>query len=248
MKNIIKYVLQKILGLHNYLFLFAGYVIFKFPFDKKEKGFLKFLELVNNSGTVLDIGANIGVTTYYFSRKLPNSMVYSFEPIKDNLKALKSIIAKFGVANVEVRDFALGDRNGRVDMVMPESNNIFFHGLSHVKRPDIDEKGKLYNVEIKKLDDIKELHTLKINAIKIDVEDYEFNVFKGGEQLIQKNRPMVYCELWESENRRKCFDFFDELNYKTYIYHRRELKEYSDSYKFQNFFFIPVEYCDRFRC
>ena len=247
MKNFIKYILQKILGLHNYFYLFARFVILKLPYDKSEKDFLRFIDLAKDGDHVLDIGANIGVMTYYFSRKLPNSTIHSFEPVPDNFKVLLRIKRQLRLSNVQIYDFALGDGNGQVNMIMPESNKVYFHGLSHVEKEDNENKGNLYSVDIKRLDDLNQFKDVKINAIKIDVEEYEYNVLLGGEQLIIKNRPVIYCELWESENRTKSLAFISKLNYKVFVNQGKDLKEFVGQAGYQNFFFIPTEHCDNLK-
>ena len=244
LKNIVKYILQKILGLNNYLYLFARFMIVKLPWDKNEKDFLKFLDLLNDSGHVLDIGANIGVMTYHFAHKLKNTQVHSFEPIPVNLNILKRVVKKYKLSNVKIYPFALGESNGNVQMVMPESNKVYFHGLSHINDNEKNSKGLICNVEMKRLDDLEELKELKIKAIKLDVEDFEYQVLKGGENLIVKNKPIIYAELWDSENKRKSFDLLKKLNYKSFINSKKHLEEYKDQLGFQNYFFIPSEYCD----
>jgi hypothetical protein len=56
------------LGLDNYLFLFSLFIIKKLRWDKNEKDFIHFLNLLPREGIVLDIGANIGVMSYYLAR------------------------------------------------------------------------------------------------------------------------------------------------------------------------------------
>lgn len=247
MKNFIKYILQKVLGLHNYLYLFARFVILKLPYDKNERDFLKFIDLIDDGSNVLDIGANIGVMTCYFSRKLPKSTVHSFEPIPDNFKVLLRVKQQLRLLNVKTYAFALGDKNGQVNMIMPESNKVYFHGLSHVEKVDGENKGHVYAADIKRLDDLDYFKDGKISAIKIDVEEYEFNVLLGGERLINKNRPIIYCELWESENRTKSLDFISKLNYKVFVNQDKRLKEFVGQRGYQNFFFIPAERCDNLK-
>lgn len=239
MKNFCKYILQKTLGLELYLYLFARFVIFKLPFNKYEKDFLKFVELIGDGDHILDIGANIGVMTYYFSRNLPNSAIHSFEPVPENLKALLRVKRKLKLYNVKVYPFAIGDKTGNTEMIMPEKNKVYFHGLSHVK-VNKKQQGRINKVEIKRLDDIEELKDRKISAIKIDVEEYEFNVLRGAEGLINKNKPVMYCELWNSENRKNSIEFIKALDYKVYVSERNSLIEFDGRPGFQNFFFIPV--------
>ena len=221
-------------------------MIKKLPWDKKEGDFIKFLDLINDSDNVLDIGANIGVMSYHFSKKLPNSTVHSFEPIPDNLNILKKVVKKFNLSNVKIYSFALGDKSEMVEMILPESKKVYFHGLSHVNSNN-ELQGLRYKVEMKKLDDIEELKDKKINAIKLDVEDFEYNVLIGAENLINKNRPIIYTELWDSDNKKQSLSFLDSLKYTCYINKKNQLIVYQDQVGFQNFFFVPNEYCEELK-
>ena len=61
----------------------------------------------------------------------------------------------------------------------------------------------------------------------------------GAKQLIAKNRPIVYAELWENENREKCFDLFKKLNYKTVVVIDKKAVEFdATKHKTQNFIFL----------
>jgi FkbM family methyltransferase len=222
-------------------------VIIKLPDSKNERDFLKFVELIEDGDHILDIGANIGVMTYYFSKKLPRSVIHAFEPIPENLDTLLRVKQHFKLYNVNTYAFALGNENGKVNMIMPESNKVFFHGLSHVEKENSENKGNTYSVEINRLDDLDEFKDARINAIKIDVEEHEYQVLCGAKNLIQKNRPMIYCELWDSENRTQSLKLISKLNYKVFVNQEKSLKLFNDQKGFQNFFFIPAERCDNLK-
>jgi hypothetical protein len=90
------------------------------------------------------------------------------------------------------------------------------------------------------LDDIPELQNIPIHAIKIDVENFEYQVFLGGQKLIGNNKPIIYCELWDNENRQNCFQFLQQLDYQTYVLQRNKLVLFNPmEYTTQNFFFLP---------
>jgi hypothetical protein len=139
MKTFTKYILQKILGFHTYLYVFALFVIAKIRWDKKEKDFFHFMNLLPEKGTVLDLGANIGVTSYHLAKMLPGSTVYSFEPLEINMKVLKRIKRKFKLENIREYQVAAGDENTQLEMVMPVIGKVPMHGLSHAVH---DESGK----------------------------------------------------------------------------------------------------------
>jgi FkbM family methyltransferase len=243
MKNTVKYILHKLLGFKNYLFIFSLYKILTLRKDKNEKDFFAFLHLIPANTAVLDIGANIGIMTVHLARTVKGSTVYSFEPMPNNISAFKRIIKYFKLENVILFEVALGNTEGEVEMVMPVISNVKMQGLSHVIHDSIPDNnvGERFKVPLKILDNMIELvnSPKRISAIKIDVENFEFFVLDGAKQLIDKNRPVVYAELWENENREKCFELFKSLNYKTIVVIDKQAIEFdAEKHKTQNFIFI----------
>ena len=244
MKALIKKILQRILGFDNYLFIFSLFTIYTLRWNKNEGDFLFFLKMIPNKGVVLDIGANIGIMTAHLSRNLNNVTVYAFEPVPNNLKALQRIIRFFHLKNVRVMDFALGNEEGSVEMVLPVVDSVKMQGLSHVVHDSIEEfnEGKKFKVAVRKLDNLKELteNGEKVTAIKMDVENFEFFVLDGGKELIRKDKPLIYTELWENENRDNCLRLIGELGYKVKVIDGGKLVEFEQGkHTTQNFFFIP---------
>lgn len=242
MKTFTKYILQKILGFRTYLYIFALFVIVKLRWDKREKDFFHFLKLLPDDGIVLDIGANIGVTSYHLAKKRPKSTVFSFEPLEINMEILRRIKKRFRLNNIREFMMALGDENTSLEMVMPVIRNVPMHGLSHAVHKDITENnnGLRFDVPMVRLDDFRELKKTnkRITGMKIDVENFEYFVLRGAEKLIKKNKPVIYCELWENENRKKSITFLNNLGYSAFILHKKEVMPYSENFHQKNNFFF----------
>jgi FkbM family methyltransferase len=244
MKTFIKYILQKTLGLKTYLYVFARFIIVKLRWDKNEKDFFHFIKLIPDGGVVLDLGANIGVTSYHLAKKLPKSTIFSFEPLPLNMNTLKRIKERFNLDNIQEYLIAAGDKTEITEMVMPVINKVPMHGLSHIVNEEITElnNGIKHYVPMVCLDDFKPLQQTKkrITAFKIDVENFEYYVLKGAKRIITEFQPVIYCELWENENRKKCFDFLNNLNYSAFILHKNKLVPVEKAtVKKHNFFFLP---------
>lgn len=243
MKVKIKYLLQNVMGFQTYLFVFALFVIAKLRWDKKEKDFFHFLKLLPEEGIILDIGANIGATSYYLSKSRPQSIVFSFEPLEVNMNILRRIKKMFKLENIIEFQMAVGDSNNMQEMVMPVVENVPMHGLSHVIHNEITElnSGIHYQVPMIRLDDFDHLHHLKerVSGIKIDVENFEYFALKGAENLIIKHKPIIYCELWDNHNRHKCIYYLNNLNYTAYVLENNKLLPLDDKMHYKhNFFFI----------
>ena len=244
MKNTVKYILQFLLGYSNYLYVFAIFKIKSLQKDNQEKDFFHFLTLLKDGeGDVIDIGANLGIMSYHLSKSLKSSKVHAFEPVPSNLLILRKVIAKYKLNNIELYSHALGDEKGSVEMVLPYNGKTIMQGLSHVVHDSIDEwnEGERFDVIIDTLDNV--LNSRKIQGIKVDVENFEFFVFKGAQKIIDNYSPLIYTELWDNENRIKCIDFLSQKGYTTNVVINDELVSFDEKiHQTQNFIFIPSNF------
>jgi FkbM family methyltransferase len=243
-KNTVKFLLQRLLGFRNYLFIFSWYKVATLRRDRNENDFFQFLSLIPDGSSVLDIGANIGIMTVHLSRKAgATGTVHAFEPMPDNLVALRRIVAHFRLANVVIHPCALGDQDGELEMVMPVEGMARQQGLSHVVHESIPDRnqGLVCKVPVRRLDSIAELHdpSAGIRGIKIDVENFESFVLEGGRDLLQRWWPVVYLELWDNENRHKCFRLLQQLGYAAKVAAANGVQDYDPArHRNQNFIFV----------
>lgn len=239
LKNLIRNLFQKLLGFDRYLFVFSIINITRIQWGLSESAFKHFVGMTDDDAVILDIGANIGIMTVVFAQAHPNAQVISFEPISSNRKALESVVRFYGLKNVTVFKNALGDTNGMVEMVMPYAGKSKMQGLSHIVETDGEEHGERFSIMMQKLDDLAELRSIsKISAIKIDVENFEYFVLKGGRDLLEKHKPIVFCELWNNERRNFCFELMGQLGYRVKIFQNSRLTDFAGNDAL-NFFFLP---------
>ena len=245
MKTFIKLILQRVLGFERYLFLFSLFIIKKLKWDRNERDFLHFLELLPEKGVVLDIGANLGVMSYYLASDSDRRLVYAFEPVACNFENLLKIRNRYALSNLKCYQLALGEEDGEIEMVLPVQRSVKFHGLAHVKHESIQEmnEGEFITCPVKRLDNFEPLlaEQGRLTGIKIDVENYEYHVLKGADKLLRQHSPVIYCELWENENRTKTMELLRKLNYRAMVLESKRLVPYRPGvHTTQNFFFIPV--------
>lgn len=238
-KDIVRTVCQKIVGYKNYLFYFSLFTIGRIRSGRHEKEFIFFMGLLPEEGTILDIGANIGIMTASLAQKFPKAQIMAFEPIPNNIEALEKVIKHYQLGNVTVFKTALGEETGELKMILPVVNNSKMQGLSHVVEDEnTGEKGMLYTVPVQKLDNMPALQASeRITGIKIDVENFEYYVLKGGEALLRKHMPVIYCELWDNDRRKLCMDYLTGLGYSIHIYDGHKLLPFTGQ-PVINFFFI----------
>ena len=63
-----------------------------------------------NPQVILDIGANIGIASIYFTNRFPSAKIYAFEPMPENYSLLTKNITDY--TNIKAFQFALGKKNG----------------------------------------------------------------------------------------------------------------------------------------
>jgi FkbM family methyltransferase len=196
--------------------------------------------MIPENGNVLDIGSNIGITAVPLAKRVPGGKVFCFEPMPQNIKTLKKIKTHYHLSNIEIFETALGERNGELTMIMPIMYNVKFQGFSHVVEKESDiEKGDLFTAQVQRLDDIRVLRMLpKIDAVKIDVENFEYFVFKGATELLKRHKPLIFCELWDNEKRSVTMNFLtNNFGYHVKVYENNQLVDFKDQ-SVSDFFFV----------
>jgi len=188
-----------------------------------ETGTLRVLKgILQNKGVFLDIGANIGLYSLYVSYYFPEIKIFSFEPLNSAHDILAENIRLNEFKNIETFNYALGSQ--RESLYIHEHE--YERGSSFITSKPTNEEISLFS-----LDELYEnLTSEKISAIKVDVEGFELEVLKGGENIIfKKHRPIIIVECSDLRNYHKATkdDIFELMsNYGYVLYKSDSGKEY----------------------
>lgn len=182
--------------------------------------------------------------TWFLSRHDTSSTVMAFEPVPENFRTLQHVVRATGLTNTVLHACALGQELGSAEMVVPVVDKVKKQGLSHMVHQELTDfnEGDTVTVPVETLDTFPDLQNVNVGGIKLDVENFEYFVLRGGETLLRKSQPVIYTELWENENRHKCFAFLAELGYSPWVVHQGSLVQHDpDVHRTQNFIFQPSE-------
>ena len=153
-----------------------------------EAGEVKFLESIVEEGmNVIDIGANIGITTVTVAKKIGRrGKIYSFEPTPEYFNILKENVSSNGLENVKVYELAVTDQVGRAPFYQKElSSGIAF-----------EEGAKKFEVSTTSIDRfLSEEKIERIDLINMDCEGSELLVLKGAKETLRKNKVKIFCEI-----------------------------------------------------
>lgn len=162
--------------------LINGSVFFKDYEPDKQKA---IAALMPANGVFFDVGANIGLHTYFVSKHFPSTRIFCFEPLPDNLAYLNETISRNNIRNITVEGSAVSAKAG--ESFFDVSNSNFKGKLS-------SEKTAL-RVSMITLDDFVRENKVYPDLIKIDVEGAEEDVLLGAAAMIKQCTPAFIIEL-----------------------------------------------------
>jgi FkbM family methyltransferase len=141
---------------------------------------------------VIDIGANIGITTLFFAQL--SSEVFAFEPNLDSFNVLVDNLKLNRISNVSPVNLGCGNKRMSKKLVKYSQNRSsdFILTNSFIPHTDYDTE----SIDLVNLDHFVNKQKLaKIDLIKIDVEGYELSVLAGSIKTLRFFQPVVILEM-----------------------------------------------------
>jgi len=185
---------------------------------RNEKPLLFFLSSFDVK-TVIDAGANVGQFSSQVREVLPNVPIYAYEPVSETFKQLQKNFTDD--KNYHCFNTALGSNNSEAEINKNEyspsssllentqKNNTLFPHTKNVSKETI---------RVTRLDDAK-IPIEKNILIKLDVQGFEMEVFKGGIKMLQQAKIIIievsFVELYKEQPLfDEIYDFLKKHNFK----------------------------------
>jgi len=138
--------------------------------------------------TVVDVGANIGNHTVFFSKICGAARCLAFEPSASLFKILKRNIEINALTSVEAFALGLSDCAEPLYYRAQPSDNLGHTSFTH--------EGNGPSVPALRIDD---LGLDRLDFLKIDVEGMADKVLKGASATLARCRPVIMIELFPDE-------------------------------------------------
>ena len=156
-------------------------------------------------GTLVDVGANTGQFARDFRDVRPDTLIYSFEPLRDCFEELQRTMADtlgFTAFNV-----ALGESDGEVVFFRSESSassSLLRMGESHKELFPFTRDITPQTVTLRRLDSYLDEITVRGGLlIKIDVQGAELEVLRGAQRFLEVANAVIaevgYLPLYEGQ-------------------------------------------------
>ncbi len=203
---------------------------------RTEQSSLSYLMQQDLEGTtVLDIGANYGIYTYWMSKKVGRQgTVIAFEPqpeLEDSLLDLKDT---FHLTNAIIHTEGLSDHAHHFNLVR---GSVGSGGARLEQESDKTPEGanlERVSISLTTLDDYVSKHTLdNLSFIKCDVEGHELAALKGGEAVLKEYMPTLLFECHDPEAKKgELFAYLTGLGYTGFFLQRGKKIHYSHFAKY----------------
>lgn len=183
-----------------------------------------------SGGNILDIGANIGYTSYVFSKIVEHQFkIFAFEPEERNIMLIKQGSQKYRFSEkMVIIPAALGDKEGEFELWNNEAHNGDHRILTDELKKQLKGQFKIQKIPMVTVDNYlaKQEISRPISFVKIDVQGYELPVCKGMKETLIQNPNIVigfeYCpSVIESLGFQpeELLSFFQEKGYQFYVLH-----------------------------
>jgi len=152
-------------------------------------------------GTVVDVGANIGIYAL-MTRGVTAASIVAYEPSPFAYHVFRRMLAVNGLTRIDLRLKACGDAPGRA--CLQEGINSYVGGRSQAGQAETADFEQLsqrtrdgftaIDAEQVTLDDDLAAEP-DVALIKIDCEGFEHRILLGARRLLAEKRPMLFVEL-----------------------------------------------------
>jgi FkbM family methyltransferase len=160
---------------------------------------------VPHGGVWVDVGANIGNHTVYFSNYLADRVI-AIEPHPETHALLAATVQRNRLHNVETHAIGASDTTGQTGMSVPTEHD------GDLIAAKIDPASATV-IQLDTLDRLlKDVPAVRL--IKIDVEGHEMSVVRGAMEIIRRDRPDLVAEAHTEQHLAELLALLSPLGYR----------------------------------
>ena len=163
--------------------------------------------LAQDAKIVFDIGSYIGYYAIIAAKANPHARVFSFEPLPEAAALQRHYLALNECENVDLLEMAIGDRAGEAQFFVPDRSASKVPNISSLRNafhpggPFADRSAHAIPVRVATIDSFMDVHRLAgLDLVKIDVEEAEDAVVRGGMRTFAAFRPDIVAEFTQGKD------------------------------------------------
>jgi FkbM family methyltransferase len=140
------------------------------------------LEGLTGVRTIIDAGANIGLSAIYFAHRYPGARIVALEPEESNFDLLAHNVRPY--SSVLPIEAALWSSNGTIDLVDPGAGKWGFQVREAVEAQHARTAQRTRAMTVSKV--MEEAQFNHVDILKIDIEGAEKELFAASKEWIDK--------------------------------------------------------------
>jgi FkbM family methyltransferase len=150
----------------------------KFSYDR-----CNFLDVpMDGSAIIMDVGANVGQSSVWFSESFPEATIYAFEPFAVICNRMKELVA--GQKKVHCFQTAIGKTNGKIRVARIKDP---YYQCGQILATAAESETEV--VDVCRLDSFCDEHRIRqVHILKSDTEGFDLDVMRGAEVLLREGR------------------------------------------------------------
>jgi FkbM family methyltransferase len=175
-------------------------------------------QIVRPNDIIFDIGANVGIYSFWFSKCINNNgRIYSFEPDETNMERFKYLIGLNNINSIYPQQIALSNSiaKAKFSIGLDEQNGLLNDSQSSTEQYNIVNTNTIDSFCAENSVDV-------INYLKIDVEGAEWFVLSGATLMLTQHKiKIIQLEINKqlakySISVKQLVDFMAAFGYKLY--------------------------------
>ena len=152
-------------------------------------------DVLDSGDLFLDVGANIGYYSLLAAQIVGAAgQVHAFEPMPQNVAALRHTMRENGITNIVVNQVAVGAGPGSLDLFVSDQE---IGNLGWASIVPSGRRSRAVTVERMAIDDYLTSRSIgRVNLVKLDIEGGELDAFRGMRSLLaQSDAPDLLVEV-----------------------------------------------------
>lgn len=134
------------------------------------------LNLPEAAETIVDLGANIGLSALFFLKKYPDARIVAVEPDAVNFEIMKKNLDRFS-KSIEFLQAAIWPTDGEVSLVEEDVNHSSLGAWGY--RTEAQSENASVSVKSVSIPTIKQQYNMDfIDILKVDIEGAEYELFE----------------------------------------------------------------------
>ena len=172
--------------------------------------------LIKKDSVIFDVGGNIATYSLWFSRYLPLSRIYAFEPIPEVLSSFEENIRLNGIGNVKPYPFALTDKEGSIEIFLGNHHHCSSIHKDWATEGD-GQPAQSIHVKTTTLDLFPQKEKIDSpDFIKMDIEGGGTLALKAADEIFRSKRPLMLMECHTPQEDRALSDLLVKWDYQAY--------------------------------